>query len=252
MDLKRYFRGPLFWIVLADPRRWSSSSCYVVVPAAATRRSTPRGDRAGHPERQGRLRQDHRPATSGSRSSSRTASKIDGASRSDGQGTRRSRRQLQTQGRGRPADELRRSGSQAERLRRACCSASCRSSLIVLFFFFLMNQMQGGGSRVMNFGKSKAKLITQGHPEDHVRRRGRVPTRPIEELQEIKEFLQNPAKFQAIGAKIPKGVLLYGPPGHRQDAARPRGRRRGRRAVLLDLRLGLRRDVRRCRRLPRA
>ncbi len=41
----------------------------------------------------------------------------------------------------------------------------------------------------------------------------------IEELQEVKDYLQNPAKFQAMGAKIPRGVLLFGPPGHRQDAA---------------------------------
>ena len=72
--------------------------------------------------------------------------------------------------------------------------------------------MQGGGSRVMNFGKSKAKLITKDTPKTTF---GDVAgaDEAIEELQEIKEFLQSPGKFQAIGAKIPKGVLLYGPPG---------------------------------------
>ena len=84
--------------------------------------------------------------------------------------------------------------------------------LIALFFFFLLSQMQGGGSRVMNFGKSKAKLITKDTPKTTFADVAGADE-AIEELQEIKEFLQNPAKFQAIGAKIPKGVLLYGPPG---------------------------------------
>ena len=84
--------------------------------------------------------------------------------------------------------------------------------LIILFFFFLMNQMQGGGSRVMNFGKSKAKLITKDTPKTTFADVAGADE-AIEELQEIKEFLQAPGKFQAIGAKIPKGVLLYGPPG---------------------------------------
>src|SRR5215469_9674824 len=84
--------------------------------------------------------------------------------------------------------------------------------LIALFFFFLLTQMQGGGSRVMNFGKSRAKLITKDTPKTTFSDVAGADE-AIEELQEIKEFLQNPAKFQAIGAKIPKGVLLYGPPG---------------------------------------
>ncbi|CAO5257055.1 ATP-dependent zinc metalloprotease FtsH [Frankia sp. AgKG'84/4] len=84
--------------------------------------------------------------------------------------------------------------------------------LVVLLLFFFMNQMQGGGNRVMNFGKSKAKLVSKDTPKTTF---GDVAgaDEAIEELQEIKEFLENPAKFQAIGAKIPKGVLLYGPPG---------------------------------------
>ncbi|MFG2071443.1 cell division protease FtsH [Nonomuraea maritima] len=84
--------------------------------------------------------------------------------------------------------------------------------VIVLLFLFIMNQMQGGGSRVMNFGKSKAKLITKDTPKTTFADVAGADE-AIEELQEIKEFLQAPAKFQAIGAKIPKGVLLYGPPG---------------------------------------
>ncbi|MEU4545625.1 ATP-dependent zinc metalloprotease FtsH [Nonomuraea dietziae] len=84
--------------------------------------------------------------------------------------------------------------------------------IIVLIFLFIMNQMQGGGSRVMQFGKSKAKLISKDTPKTTFADVAGADE-AIEELQEIKEFLQAPAKFQAIGAKIPKGVLLYGPPG---------------------------------------
>jgi len=84
--------------------------------------------------------------------------------------------------------------------------------LIIVVFLFLMNQMQGGGSRVMNFGKSKAKLITKDTPKTTFSDVAGADE-ACEELQEIKEFLQEPAKFQAVGAKIPKGVLLYGPPG---------------------------------------
>ncbi|WP_310529925.1 ATP-dependent zinc metalloprotease FtsH, partial [Nocardioides sp.] len=85
-------------------------------------------------------------------------------------------------------------------------------ALIVLLFIFLMNQAQGGGRGVMQFAKSKAKLITKDMPKTTFSDvAGCVEA--IEELGEIKEFLQEPAKFQAVGAKIPKGVLLYGPPG---------------------------------------
>jgi cell division protease FtsH len=84
--------------------------------------------------------------------------------------------------------------------------------IIIAIFLFVMNQMQGGGSRVMNFGKSKAKLITKDTPKSTFADVAGAEE-AIEELQEIKEFLQNPAKFQSMGAKIPKGVLLFGPPG---------------------------------------
>jgi len=84
--------------------------------------------------------------------------------------------------------------------------------LIILLFLFLMNQVQGGGGRVMQFAKSKAKLITKDMPKTTFSDVAGCQE-AIEELGEIKEFLQEPAKFQAVGAKIPKGVLLYGPPG---------------------------------------
>jgi cell division protease FtsH len=85
-------------------------------------------------------------------------------------------------------------------------------AIVVFLLFLVMNQVQGGGSRVMNFGKSKAKLVSKDTPKTTFADVAGVDE-AIEELQEIKEFLENPAKFQAIGAKIPKGVLLYGPPG---------------------------------------
>ena len=85
--------------------------------------------------------------------------------------------------------------------------------LIILgLLFFFMNQMQGGGNKVMQFGKSKAKLVSKDTPKTTFSDVAGADE-AIEELQEIKEFLETPAKFQAIGAKIPKGVLLYGPPG---------------------------------------
>src|SRR5918996_5883828 len=84
--------------------------------------------------------------------------------------------------------------------------------IIVGFFFFLMQQMQGGGNRVMSFGKSKARLVTKDQPKITFTDVAGLDE-AIEELQEIKEYLEGPQKFQAMGAKIPKGVLLYGPPG---------------------------------------
>ena len=84
--------------------------------------------------------------------------------------------------------------------------------IIGVLFYFLIGRMQGGGNRVMQFGKSKAKLVGKESPtvtfEDVA-----GADEAIEELEEIKDFLKEPAKFLAVGARIPKGVLLYGPPG---------------------------------------
>ncbi|MFV9673074.1 MAG: ATP-dependent zinc metalloprotease FtsH, partial [Acidimicrobiia bacterium] len=77
---------------------------------------------------------------------------------------------------------------------------------------FIMFQLQGGGNRVMQFGKSKAKQVTKDTPKVSFDDVAGVDE-AIEELNEIKEFLETPQKFRAMGAKIPKGVLLYGPPG---------------------------------------
>jgi cell division protease FtsH len=84
--------------------------------------------------------------------------------------------------------------------------------IIVGFFFFLMQQMQGGGNRVMSFGKSRARLVTKDQPKITFSDVAGLDE-AVEELQEIKEYLEAPQKFQAMGAKIPKGVLLFGPPG---------------------------------------
>jgi cell division protease FtsH len=84
-------------------------------------------------------------------------------------------------------------------------------ALLILLLFFFMSQMQGGG-RIMNFGKSKAKAVSKDMPQTTFADVAGADE-AVEELQEIKEFLSEPAKFQAVGAKIPKGVLLYGPPG---------------------------------------
>jgi len=84
--------------------------------------------------------------------------------------------------------------------------------IIVIVMFWLINQMQGGNSKVMSFGKSRAKRITRDQPRITFKDVAGVDE-AVEELEEIKEFLANPGKFQALGAKIPKGVLLVGPPG---------------------------------------
>ena len=84
--------------------------------------------------------------------------------------------------------------------------------IIGAIFWFLMGSMQGGNSRVMNFGKSRAKLVNKDMPKVTFADVAGADE-AIEELQEIKEFLKEPQKFQAVGAKIPRGVLLYGPPG---------------------------------------
>lgn len=84
--------------------------------------------------------------------------------------------------------------------------------LIIAFWLFMMQQMQGGGNRVMSFGKSKAKRMSKDQPRVTFKDVAGIDE-AVEELTEIKEFLANPQKFLSLGAKIPKGVLLYGPPG---------------------------------------
>lgn len=85
-------------------------------------------------------------------------------------------------------------------------------AILVILLLLFMSQMQGGGSRVLNFGKSRAKMITKDTPKTTFADVAGADE-AVQELHEIKDFLQNPAKYQALGAKIPKGVLLFGPPG---------------------------------------
>ena len=88
--------------------------------------------------------------------------------------------------------------------------------IIGVLFFFLLNSVQGGGSRVMQFGKSKAKIANKDTPKTTFKDVAGCEE-AIEELEEIKEFLAEPAKFQAVGAKIPKGCRPTG----RRATARP-------------------------------
>ena len=86
--------------------------------------------------------------------------------------------------------------------------------IVILFglFLYVLNSMQGGGSRVMQFGKAKAKTAGKDQPKVTFADVAGADE-AVAELQEIKEFLESPGRFQALGAKIPKGVLLFGPPG---------------------------------------
>ncbi len=84
--------------------------------------------------------------------------------------------------------------------------------LIIGLFVLMMGSSGAGGGRIFNFGRSKAKLSSKDTPKTTFADVAGVDE-AVEELQEIKEFLEDPDKFKALGAKIPKGVLLYGPPG---------------------------------------
>ena len=140
---------------------------------------------------------------------------------------------------------------QDDRSGRPCSPTCCRLVLILGFWFFLINQVQGGGSRVMSFGKSRAKRTVRGFSEDHLprRRRGRRGRRGAARDQGVP---REPEEVPGARRANTHRRAAVRPARDRQDAARARRRGRGGRAVLLDLGLRLRRDVRRRRRLARA
>ena len=123
--------------------------------------------------------------------------------------------------------------------------------IFIGFWIFLMNQVQGGGSKVMSFGKSPGQAAVGRLAEDHLPRRG-GRRRGGGGAPRDQGVPREPQEVPGARRAHPQGRPALRAPGHRQDAAGPRGRGRGGRAVLLDLRLGLRRDVRRRRRLARA
>ncbi|MFC5754615.1 ATP-dependent zinc metalloprotease FtsH [Actinomadura rugatobispora] len=207
MDVKRYFRGPLLWILLfgllvalimwgVNPgRSYEKTDTSTVVREIAS----------GQVKSAKIIDKDQRIEVTLNNGKQQQASWV------DGQGLRL-QDQLQQQ-----ANNGKLPGGYNVEVPKQSVFLNLLFSLlpivvIVLIFLFIMNQMQGGGSRVMNFGKSKAKLITKDTPKTTFADVAGADE-ALEELEEIKDFLQNPAKFQSIGAKIPKGVLLYGPPG---------------------------------------
>ena len=126
-----------------------------------------------------------------------------------------------------------------------CCSRSC-------MFFLFMRQLQAGGGKAMSFGKSQGASCSTDTQNKVTFADVAGVDEAKDEVEEIIAFLKDPKKFTAPRRPHPQGRADDGPAGHRQDAARARHRRRGRRAVLQHLGLGLRRDVRRRRREPRA
>lgn len=84
--------------------------------------------------------------------------------------------------------------------------------LLLVGLFVMFSRMQGGARMGFGFGKSRAKQLSKDMPKTTFADVAGVDE-AVEELYEIKDFLQNPGRYQALGAKIPKGVLLYGPPG---------------------------------------
>lgn len=121
--------------------------------------------------------------------------------------------------------------------------------LLLVGLFVMFSRMQGGARMGFGFGKSRAKQLSKDMPKTTFADVAGVDE-AVEELYEIKDFLQNPSRYQALGAKIPKGVLLYGPPGTGKTLLARAVAGEAGSAVLHHLRLRLRRNVRRRRRIP--
>ena len=122
-------------------------------------------------------------------------------------------------------------------------------AVIILLFVWLTRRAQGQMSGIMSIGRSKAKVYTTERPRTTFADVAGYDGVKLE-IREVVDFLRSANRFKEIGAKIPKGVLLVGPPGTGQDPPGPGGGGRGRRAVPVGDRLGLHGDVRR-RRVPR-
>ncbi len=122
---------------------------------------------------------------------------------------------------------------------------------VMLIVFWVMFMRQQGGNKAFTFGKSRARLFTPRPQQGHLQGRGRGRGGQGGARRDHRDSSRSPRSSRSLGGKIPKGVLLVGAPGHRQDPAGQGHRRRSQRALLLHLRLGLRRDVRRRRRLAR-
>ena len=141
--------------------------------------------------------------------------------------------------------------TRARRGGRRCCSASGRRSCFVLLLFWLFRRAGNVQNALGSFGRSRARRYEPSGDKVTFADVAGIDEAK-EELSEVVDFLRNPDKYRRLGGRIPHGVLLSGPPGTGQDAARARGRRRGGRAVLLDGGLRVRRGDRRGRRRARA
>ena len=123
--------------------------------------------------------------------------------------------------------------------------------LLGALWFFMIRQMQTGGNKALSFGKSRARLLSMQQKKVTFKDVAGVEEAK-EELREIIEFLREAQKFQKLGGRIPKGVLLVGPPGTGKTFAGARRRGRGECSFLFDLGVGFCGDVCRRRRQPRA